>query len=146
MPGTVCISGDALRVFAPTAARELLGPGSTYRAAAQLAAFYLEAGAVRVIFEYVFETPTQIEYFSAGLDFAIPRQVVTLWASPETLEARDALRGSGTRQGPRVAESFSTMSAQVRRFGCVVDTEACAATEVAARIHRFMRETYEREA
>ena len=126
--------------------RELLGPGSTYRAASQLAAFYLDAGAVRVIFDYVFETPTQLEYFEDALSSAIPRQVITLWASLETLQARDALRERSVRQGARVRESVSVMAHHLQSLGCVIDTEGSAPTEIAARVHRFVHEAYERAA
>lgn len=44
MSGVACISGDVLRQFSPVEARAVLGPGSTYRAGAKLADFYLKAG------------------------------------------------------------------------------------------------------
>src|SRR5690348_15023803 len=55
IPGTVLIPGDVLREFAPVDARDVLGPGSTYRAAAALIDAYLQMGAPQVVFEYVFE-------------------------------------------------------------------------------------------
>src|SRR5512132_3564975 len=48
VPGSVSITGDALRRFAPTdpaVTRAVLGEGSTYRIGGQLAALYLRAGA-----------------------------------------------------------------------------------------------------
>jgi predicted kinase len=143
MPGTICISGDALRGFAPAGVRTALGPGSTYRAAAGLAAFYLKAGATRVVFEYVFETPKQLEHFTAAITAGTPLQVVTLWASRATIESRDALRESANRQGGRVAESIFTMAPHLQNLGCVVDTDIIPATEIAARVHQFACGIYE---
>lgn len=45
--GTINISGDALRHFAPANARDHLGAGSTYRAGAALVASYMQMGARR---------------------------------------------------------------------------------------------------
>jgi cytidylate kinase len=54
LPSSVAISGEALRAFAPADARAHLGGGATYRAAGALAKAYLELGAERVIFDYLF--------------------------------------------------------------------------------------------
>src|SRR5437773_2231819 len=64
LPGTVVIEGDALRAFTPQNAREYLGGGSTYRAAAVLAEAYLAMGAARVVFDYVFLNPRHVAYFT----------------------------------------------------------------------------------
>jgi len=143
MSGSVCIPGDTLRHFASAQARAELGPGSTYRAAAALASFYLEAGATRVIFEYVFESPRQLQYFEARLCSSTARQVVTLWASLATLEVRDSRRAGVARQGARVRECVSSMTPHLQSLGWVVDTEDLAANEVAGRIHQFARGLYE---
>lgn len=91
VPDAVCISGDALRQFAPADAeltRALLGPGSTYRAGGSLTAAYLRMGARLVIFEYVFETPPHVDQFRAAVSEHASVHVTTLWASLSTLQAR----------------------------------------------------------
>jgi len=140
MDGLVCISGDVLRGFAPAGARAMLGPGSTYRAAGELTRFYLKAGASTVVFEYVFENPTQIAYFKSALNLTIRCEVITLWASLETLEARDARRDRSARQGVRVAQGYLTMRPHLPSLGRTIDTDGVTANEVAARIHRFLQE------
>src|SRR5437868_4785017 len=89
--GTIHISGDVLRRFAPAdpeLARAALGPGSTYHVGGALAAAYLQLGAQTVIFDYVFETPLQLDRFSTQLPPGISLSVITLWAALETLRRR----------------------------------------------------------
>ncbi|MFO0619235.1 MAG: ABC transporter ATP-binding protein, partial [Polyangiaceae bacterium] len=79
LPGTVCIEGDRLRAFAPEEPRRHLGGGSTFRAASALSRAYLQMGAPRVLFDYVFLRRSHVQYFC---DSAVELKVFlfTLWA------------------------------------------------------------------
>jgi cytidylate kinase len=135
---SVHISGDALRLFAPSNARTILGSGSTYRAAATLANFYIQTGATTVIFDYVFESPIQVAQFKAALNPQISCQVVTLWASPSILQARDAMRSETTRQGRRVSQSFTAMQPHLPGLGRQFDTSEKSISEVVSNIQRHL--------
>jgi chloramphenicol 3-O-phosphotransferase len=132
------ISGDALRLFTPVNASAILGPGSTYRAAAMLSNFYLQAGASVVIFDYVFESRIQVEYFRSLVDPNTPCRLVTLWAPLLTLQIRDAARDETTRQGTRVLQSVDAMQSNLDDLGWVVDTSNESVQDIARRIQEYL--------
>lgn len=70
VPGTVCISGDALRSVSPADAKDWLGTRSTYRASAALVCSYLEMGARRVLLDYIFETREAFDWFCGHLSIS----------------------------------------------------------------------------
>jgi AAA domain-containing protein len=88
LPGSVAISGDALRAFAPADARAHLGGGATYRVAGTLTRAYLELGAARVIFDYAFLRPAHFSYFKEALPAGVALNVFTLWPEHESLLER----------------------------------------------------------
>lgn len=137
-PGTVCIHGDVLRSFASADARAHLGPGSTYRAGAVLAAAYLGMGAPRVIFEYVFEGPAQVEYFDRAASAHVPWHLVTLWAPLDVVSARERQRPDRRRLGPRVEACYRSMGANLERLGTVVLMAGLSPAQVADRVHALL--------
>jgi len=132
------VSGDALRLFSPSNARAILGSGSTYRAAATLANFYLLAGATTVFFDYVFESPIQVAHFKAALDPAIRCQMVTLLAPLSVLQARDAMRSEAARQGERVSQSLAAMQPHLASLGWLLDTSDKSISGVAQHIQSHL--------
>ena len=137
-PASVHISGDALRLFAPIDAKAILGAGSTYRAAATLANFYLQSGATTVIFDYVFESSIQVAHFNAALSPRIACQMVTLWAPLPVLQARDSTRSEAARQGERVSQSLVAMQPHLAGLGWVIDTSDKSISEAAQHIQRHL--------
>jgi chloramphenicol 3-O-phosphotransferase len=137
-PESAHISGDALRLFTPVDASAILGPGSTYRAAAILSNFYLQAGASVVIFDYVFEGPIQVDYFSSVIDPNTPCRLVTLWAPLLTLQIRDAARTEATRQGARVVQSVEAMQPHLGDLGCVIDTSNKSVQDIAQHVQQHL--------
>jgi predicted kinase len=135
---SVHVSGDALRLFAPIHARTFLEAGSTYRAAATLADFYLMSGATTVIFDYVFENPAQVAQFNAVLNPDIPCQMITLWAPLSLLQARDATRPEAARQGERVSQSFIAMQSHLSSLGWLLDTSDKSISEVSQHIQSHL--------
>jgi chloramphenicol 3-O-phosphotransferase len=138
---TVCISGDALRGFAPddpAAARALLGAGSTYRIGAILAGSYIGLGARCVVFDYVFQRPANVELFRQCAPEGVPLHIVTLWAPLATIVRRDMNRSNGSPVGARVESSVRAMESCLSELGVVVDTHARTVQEVARQIRELV--------
>lgn len=119
-PGTVAISGDAVREFSPSDARDWLGPRSTYRASASLISSYLEMGARRVLFDYIFETGEAFETFRALLPEHTPVHLVTIWAPLETVIAREANRPNRERLGDRVIHTYENIQRNLDYLGEII--------------------------
>ncbi|HEV2734471.1 MAG TPA: AAA family ATPase [Longimicrobiaceae bacterium] len=137
-PGTVCIHGDVLRGFSSADARSHLGPGSTYRAGAALAAAYLDMGAPRVIFEYVFEGPVQIGYFTRDTPAHVAVHVVTLWAPFDVIATRERQRPGRECLGARLEACYRSMEANLEHLGAVVFTTGVSPAHVAERLHETL--------
>lgn len=141
--GTVAITGDALRVFAPPNARAHLGGGATFKVAGALAARYLELGAPRVVFEYVFLRPAHFRDFGEALPAHVALQIFTLWAPLEPLLAREEARPERERVTVGVADSWHEMRRNVTAMGQIIDVEALSPGSIAARIHEFATQAAE---
>ena len=135
LAGTVGISGDALRAFAPADVRAHLGGGATYRAAGALARAYASLGAERVIFDYVFLRAAHFRYFSEALADASRVCVFTLWAPLETVELRARARPEPQHAGSAVADSYREMAINTAILGQIVDNAGSDPKRVAACIH-----------
>ncbi|MGE6781707.1 AAA family ATPase [Ensifer adhaerens] len=122
--GTINISGDALRHFAPANARDHLGAGSTYRAGAALVASYVEIGARRILFDYVFERPENIILFRSHLPLNVSVHVFTLWAPLETVVHREANREGRAPMGDAVATTFGAIQKNLKALGRVIANTA----------------------
>lgn len=120
-PGTVSISGDAVRDFSPSDARDWLGPRSTYRASASLISSYLEMGARRVLFDYIFETRDSIEWFCGLLPEATPIHFFTVWAPLDTVVARETSRTGRERLGDRVLQTYEALHRNLHSLGAIVE-------------------------
>ena len=138
--GTVAISGEALRAFAPPDARAHLGGGATFKVAGALAAAYLQLGAVRVVFEYVFLRAAHFRYFGEALPAHVTVQIFTLWAPLELLLERDYRRPESQRAGVGIADNCREMQQNLASMGRIVDVEASAPARLAARIHELARQ------
>ncbi|WP_044531470.1 AAA family ATPase [Herbaspirillum sp. B65] len=119
-PRTVAISGDAVREFSPSDARDWLGPRSTYRASASLISSYLEMGAGRVLFDYIFETRDAFETFRDLLPEKTPVHLFTIWAPLETVIAREANRPNRERLGDRVIHTYEVMQRNLDYLGEII--------------------------
>ncbi len=132
LPGTVAISGDALRAFAPADVRAQLGGGATYRAAGALARAYLELGAARVVFDYLCLRAAHFRYFNEALPAGVMVKVFTLWPALEILLERE-------RQAPRLgraaAECQREMAQNLAAMGELLDNSALAPALAARFIH-----------
>lgn len=136
LDGTVCISGDDLRAFAPSDARSIFGPGSTYRVGAALAEAYFGMGARRVIFEYVFESARQVEYFRNGVPTERQLHLVTLWAPWDLLIVRAATgRERHNLAEDQIRKCHAAITANRSQLGWILDTTSTSADNAARAIH-----------
>jgi len=138
VPGSVAISGDTIRRFAPrdpAVTRAVLGEGSTYRIGGQLAALYLRAGAATVFFDYVFDTAAHVERFTAHLPTDAVYHLVTLWATETTLTGRRQRRARAFPPAYIVHEQYRSMEANLAALGHVLSTDELSPDEICARIH-----------
>jgi len=133
LPGTVAISGDALRAFAPADARTHLGGGATHRAAGALARAYLELGAPRVIFDYLCVRPKHFRDFSEALPAAVEVKVFTLWPPLETLLERERLASGASRVA---ASCHHEMAVNLGAMGEILDNGALSPADAARFIHQ----------
>jgi chloramphenicol 3-O-phosphotransferase len=136
VPGTVSISGDELRAFAPADARAHLGGGATYRVGGVLSAAFLEMGAARVLFEYVFVRSAHFRYFREALPVALSVHVFTLWAPLEIITERDAARPSRPRLGS--CDNYSEMKQKLAEMGQIIDAASADPGQLARRIHELV--------
>jgi hypothetical protein len=137
VPGSVSITGDAVRRFAPTdpaVTRALLGEGSTYLIGGHLVALYLRAGAATVFFDYVFDTAVHIERFTAHLPPEASYHMVTLWAAEATLTRRRAGRARAWPPAHLAHDQYRSMEANLAALGHVFHTDELAPEEICARI------------
>lgn len=133
--GTVCIRGDDLRAFTPADAREHLGGGSTFRAAAVLTKAYLAMGASRVLVDYVFLRPSHVAYFldAFGTETA-PVYMFTLWAPLRVVQAREQARVARSPLGTAVDECWNEIELNLAILGECIENSALDPAEVARRI------------
>ncbi|NRP90716.1 hypothetical protein GFPCMMHI_06643 [Ensifer adhaerens] len=132
-PGTVDISGDAVRDFSPIDAKDWLGPRSTYRASAALISSYLEMGARRVLLDYIFETHDSFEWFCSLLPTTTPIHLFTIWAPLDTVVAREASRPGRERLGDRVLQTYQALQRNLPFLGEIIENND-AVEVVAGRI------------
>ncbi len=138
VPGTVSISGDELRAFAPPDARAHLGGGATYRAGGVLSAAFLEMGAARVLFDYVFLRSAHFRYFREALSVAPSVHVFTLWAPLEIITERDAARSVRPRLGLKLCDTYSEIAQNLAEMGQVIDATSADPEQLARLIHEFV--------
>jgi chloramphenicol 3-O-phosphotransferase len=138
VPSTVSISGDELRASAPADARAHLGGGATYRAGGVLSAAFLEMGAARVLFDYVFLRSAHFRYFREALPAAVSLHVFTLWAPLEIITERDAARPSRPRLGLGSYDSYSEMQQNMAEMGQIIDAASADPGQLARRIHELV--------
>ncbi len=132
LPGTVAISGEALRAFAPADVRAHLGGGATYRAAGALARAYLELGAARVIFDYLCLRPAHFRYFNEALPAGLVPKIFTLWPSLESLLERER---RAPRLGRPAADCQGEMAQNLAAMGELLDNSALEPALAARFIH-----------
>jgi predicted kinase len=135
LPATVCIRGDDLRAFAPKNAREHLGGGSTFRAAAVLAKTYLAMGAARIVVDYVFLRRSHVAHFRDSFALSeTPVHIFTLWAPLHVVQFREQRRTARPPLGSAVEECWREIERNKSLLGEFVDATAADPADLARKI------------
>lgn len=137
LSGTINISGDAIRWFAPVDVGQYLGHGSTYRAGASLTSAYLGMGAPRIIFEYVFDAAEKVSRFCQWLPPETPVHLFTIWAPIETIVEREAARDGREPLGDLTIKTYRAVERNLRSLGCTIQnitSPEAAASEICVKI------------
>lgn len=119
----VCIHGDDIKGFVVRREPGTVPNGMTYAAGAVLADLYLAAGYDLVVFEFVFSKLGNVTRFNEALTTEVPVRLLTLWASLDTVQARESARSDRERLGGRVLECWRELDANLGQLGTVVDAE-----------------------
>jgi chloramphenicol 3-O-phosphotransferase len=119
----VCIHGDDIKNFVVSRERRTVANGTTYLAGAALANLYLTAGYELVVFEFVFTDSSDVARFREAMAADAPVRLLTLWASLDTVRAREAGRPDREPLGGRVTECWRELHANLAQLGIVVDAE-----------------------
>ncbi len=139
VPNGACIHGDDLKAFTVTRQEGMVRGGLAYVNGATVAANFLNAGYTRVVFEFVFETPTAVGRFLDAFTSTVPVHLFTLWAPLDITIAREASRAYrdriGGSLGDRVTECHRTMAAYLNQLGEIIENVGQSVEETAAHIH-----------
>lgn len=138
LPGTINISGDTIRWFAPPDVGKYLGNGSTYRAGASLTSAYLAMGAPRVIFEYVFDSSEKVSRFCEGLPSDTLTYLFTIWAPIAAVVEREASRDGREPLGDLAVETYRAIE---RNLSCLGHTVQNTVSAEASALEIFKRIT-----
>ncbi len=135
---SVCISGDVLKEFIVNRTDKVKGRLG-YENGASLIHNFLDAGYEQIIFEYIFPSQEQIEYFIQELSNEEDISVFTLWAQLETIEKRERERSERNPLGKQVSRCYNDMSVYLDEFENVIDTENLTAQDVVEKILRLSK-------
>ena len=142
VPNGACIHGDDLKAFIVTRQEGAVRGGLAYLNGATVAMNFLTAGYTRVVFEFVFETPTAVRQFRDAFTLAVPVHLVTLWAPLEVTIAREANRAYrdriGGTLGDRVIACHHMMAMHLDQLGTIIENVDQDTDETAARIHALI--------
>ena len=121
----VCIEGDVFKNFIVTKEESTVEGRLGYKNGVSLIQNFLDAGYQLIVFEYVFPSKDQIDYFLSLLqkDAAVHIHIVTLWAPLEIIVAREADRPNRERLGERVVQCYEELRTNLDSLGEVISTE-----------------------
>ncbi len=134
--GTACIEGDRLRAFAPDNPRQYLGGGSTYRAGSALSRAYLQMGATRVLFDYIFLRPSQVHHFREPLG-EVKVFLFTLWADLGLILDRAAGRVGREPLGSAISECYAEIEENRGHLGRFLSVAQRTPNAVADEMNRL---------
>ena len=111
--------------------------GLGYVNGARVAATFIEAGYDLVVFEYVFEHPSNVDRFLASFHLPVPVHLFTLWAPLSVVMEREQARPDRDRLGQRVVSCYRSIERHMGQLGRIIDTDDWPVADVAAHIHRL---------
>jgi hypothetical protein len=118
----VCIAGDDLKRFIITRAEPpTVELGLAYVGAAALTDVYLTAGFDRVVVDFVFEHPRQINRFRDARGAQASVVPILLWAPLDVVLARHGGRNRPGQSEASAERSWGAIAVQLDHLGVVVD-------------------------
>jgi len=139
-PNSSCIHGDCLKGFIVSRVDGAVSGGLGYVNGAKIAATFIEAGYDLVVFEYVFEHPSNVNRFLASFHLLAPVHLFTLWAPLSLVIEREQARPDRDRLGQRVVSCYQSIERNLGQLGQIIDTGDRPAVDVATHIHRLCQE------
>lgn len=135
-----CIHGDDLKHFVVSRVDGAVRDGLGYINGATVAANFVEAGYECVVFEFVFEQPSQVDRFVSAFRLPFPIHLFTLWAPLEMVLARERSRQNREPLGERVAACYEAMAQNLDRLGTRIEIGAMPPEAVARMIRRLVED------
>lgn len=136
------VSGDSLKSFVVDLPSAATHPARwlTYRTGARVVAEMLDSGFDFVVFDFVIARREQFDAFVATLgERDVVITFVTLWASPDVLAARRALRGDGDPRFRRlISESRDRIAPNLAELGNVIVTDEAGVADVVSAIEALL--------
>jgi adenylylsulfate kinase-like enzyme len=123
VPNGACVHGDELRNFIVARQSKTVRGRTTYRAAARVAAVFIESGYDLVVVDYVFRDMNHLSEFAAELGLDVPLFCFVLWAPLAVVEERERTRLRRRRLGKVVSETYATIQANIDSLGWLVQTQ-----------------------
>jgi chloramphenicol 3-O-phosphotransferase len=134
-PNGACVHGDDLKHFVVTREEGAVQQGLSYVGGATLVDVFLDAGYDLVVFEFIFTKAAHVSRFLGALRSNVAVHLITLWAPIAVVRERERLRADRERLGPRVAECWHELTANLAELGVVVDASA-SVDEVVGEVRR----------
>lgn len=134
MPNGACVHGDELRNFIVARQPKTVRSRTTYRAAARVAAVFIESGYDLVVVDYVFRDMNHLAEFQQELRLDVPLFCFVLWAPLAVVEERERTRLRRKRLGKVVSETYATIQANIDSLGWLIQTQDRPVLEVVAEV------------
>ena len=122
-PNGACVHGDDLKGFVVRRSGNAVRTGLGYINGATVAANFVNANYDLVVFEFVFEHPAHIDRFLRAFQADASIHLFTLWASRETVIARERARPDREQLGTRVVECYDAIAGHLSALGHRIETE-----------------------
>jgi adenylylsulfate kinase-like enzyme len=123
VPNGACVHGDELRNFIVARQPKTVRARTTYRAAARVAAVFIESDYDLVVVEYVFPGMAHLVEFHREFGRSEPMFCFVLWAPLEVVEERERTRLRRKRLGRVVQETYASIKANLDSLGFMIQTE-----------------------
>ncbi len=129
-----CVHGDALRDFIVARQPKTVRARTTYRAAARVAAVFIESGYDLVVVDYVFPNAAHLREFAHELGLDSLLYCFVLWAPLHVVGERERTRRHRKRLGRVVEQTHAAIEANIGSLGQLIQTENRSVAEIVAEV------------
>ena len=134
VPNGACVHGDELRNFIVARQPKTVRSRTTYRAAARVAAVFIESAYELVVVDYVFRDMDHLSEFQRELGLTVPLYCFVLWAPLAVVEERERTRLRRKRLGKVVSDTYASIQANIDSLGWLIQTADREVSEVVAEV------------